>query len=374
MKKRRILVLGRINDKNLGDSIIVDTCAYALETIAKEKKRNISVTCMNILSSDKDNIRRVIKDYDAVVFPGGGVNSIKFTSAAMNVLNGNDHVEVFFNASGVSKVNNASVSANIRELFNRENVIHITTRGDFATAKKYIETEKAFPVQFILDPAIFSPETYGVKKVENSDVIGVGLIRPEIFKENGRDLNENDVMQMYLDLLNKLDERGEKWQLFCNGTDSDYEFATALLETSNRSLDLLAPLPKENIDLVKLIASYKGVIASRFHANIIATSLRVPAVALVWNNKMLGFAELTGCCDRYITDLKDLQNADAILNKFDEAMANGFDEEVIGKAILKTKKQMAYILGETSFERNLRLFKKKIPKSVKVVYRKIFKK
>ena len=169
MEKRRILVLGRINDKNLGDSIIVDTCAYALETIAKEKKRNISVTCMNILSSDKDNIRRVIKDYDAVVFPGGGVNSIKFTSVAMNVLNGNDHVEVFFNASGVSKVNNASVSANIRELFNRENVIHITTRGDFATAKKYIETEKAFPVQFILDPAIFSPETYGVKKVENID-------------------------------------------------------------------------------------------------------------------------------------------------------------------------------------------------------------
>jgi hypothetical protein len=89
---------------------------------------------------------------------------------------------------------------------------------------------------------------------------------------------------------------------------------------------------------------------------------------------MLGFAELTGCRDRYITDLKDLQNADAILNKFDEAMANGFDEDVIGKAILKTKKQMAYILGETSFERNLRLFKKKIPKSVKVVYRKIFKK
>ncbi len=374
MEKRRILVLGRINDKNLGDSIIVDTCAYALETIAKEKKRNISVTCMNILSSDKDNIRRVIKDYDAVVFPGGGVNSAKFTTAAMKVLEGNDNVEVYFNASGVSKTNNDTVIKNIKNLFNRENVVHITTRGDFATAKKFVDTKKEFPVQFILDPAIFTSDTYGIKKNEKSDVIGIGLIRPGIFKENGRELDENDVMQMYLDLLDKLDERGEKWQLFCNGTMADYEFAQSVLETSGRSLDLLAPCPEENKELVKLIASYKGVIASRFHANIIATSLRVPAIALVWNNKMLGFAELTGCRDRYITDLKDLQNADAILNKFDEAMANGFDEEVIGKAILKTKKQMAYILGETSFERNLRLFKKKIPKSVKVVYRKIFKK
>ncbi len=374
MEKRRILILGRVKDKNLGDSIIVDTCAYALQKIADEKKKNISITCLNLFTKDIENVRRVVKDYDAVVFPGGGVNSVKFTTAAKNALEGNDEVEVFFNASGVSKTNNDAVIKNIKNLFNKENVIHITTRGDFATAKKLMKTKKEFPVQFILDPAIFTSDTYGIKKNEKSDVIGVGLIRPDIFKENGRELDENDVMQMYLDLLNKLDERGEKWQLFCNGTMRDYEFAQSVLENSGRSLDLLAPCPVENEELVKLIAGYKGIIASRFHANIIATSLRVPTIALVWNDKMLGFAELTGCLDRYITDLNDLENADTILNKFDEAMANGFDEEVIGKAILKTKKQMAYILGETSFERNLRLFKKKIPKSVKVVYRKIFKK
>lgn len=374
MEKRRILILGRVNDKNLGDSIIVDTCAYALQKIADEKKKNVSITCLNLFTKDIENVRRVVKDYDAVVFPGGGVNSAKFTNAAMKALKGNDNVEVYFNASGVSKTNNDTVIKNIKNLFNRENVVHITTRGDFATAKEFVNTKKEFPVQFILDPAIFTSDTYGIKKNEKSDVIGVGLIRPGIFKENGRELDENDVMQMYLDLLNKLDERGEKWQLFCNGTMADYEFAQSVLETSGRSLDLLAPCPVENEDLVKLIASYKGIIASRFHANIIATSLRVPAIALVWNNKMLGFAELTGCRDRYITDLKDLQNADTILNKFDEAMANGFNEEIIGKAIAKTKRQMAYILGETSFERNLRLFKKKIPKSVKVIYRKIFKK
>lgn len=374
MEKRKILILGRVKDKNLGDSIIVDTCAYALQKIADEKKKNISITCLNLFTKDIDNVNRVVKDYDAVVFPGGGVNSAKFTTAAKKALEGNDDVEVFFNASGVSKTNNETVVKAIKSLFNKENVVHITTRGDFETAKKFVKAKKNFPVQFILDPAIFTSDTYGIKKNEKSDVIGVGLIRPGIFKENGRDLDENDVMQMYLDLLRKLDERGEKWQLFCNGTMRDYEFAQSVLENSGRSLDLLAPCPAKNEELVKLIAGYKGIIASRFHANIIATSLRVPTVALVWNDKMLGFAELTGCRDRYITDLNDLQNAETILNKFDEAMATGFDEAIIGKAILKTKRQMAYILGETTFERNLRLLKKRIPKNVKVIYRKIFKK
>lgn len=346
---KRILILGRVGCKNLGDAIIIDTCEYALNELAKKNHKKISVTALDMFSEDKANIRRVIKDYDAVVFPGGGVNSVKFAKAAKAILKGNKNTQVFFNANGISKTNPDTIKEPLMELMNDKNTVQVTTRGDFATAKEYVTTEKKYPVAHILDPAIFSSQTYNIKRDEKSEIIGVGLIRPEIFQENGRDLAVEDVMKMYIELFDELDKRGEKWELFCNGTNADYNFAKAVLEQSGRSEEKLAPQPRKNKDLIKLVARYKGIIAARFHANIIATSLEVPNVALVWNDKMLGFAELTGTSHRYICDKETLLNASKLVDVLLKGIEEGFNKAVIDKAKLKTKKEMAHIIGTCLF-------------------------
>lgn len=342
---KRILILGRVGCKNLGDAIIIDTCEYALKQLAEKNHKKISITALDMFSEDKANIRRVIKDYDVVVFPGGGVNSLRFAKAAKTILKGNKTTQVFFNGNGISKTNSDELKALLMELMNDKNTVQVTTRGDFETAKSYVTAEKKYPVEHILDPAIFSAQTYKISRDKNSELIGVGLIRPEIFKENGRDLEVDDVMKMYVELFDELDKRGYKWELFCNGTNADYNFAKSVLEESGRSVEKLAPQPRKNKDLIKLVAKYKGIIAARFHANIIATSLEVPNVALVWNDKMLGFAELTGTSHRYICDKESLLNASRLADVLEKGIEEGFDKNIIDKAKLKTKKEMAHILG-----------------------------
>ncbi len=345
MIKKRILILGRVNDRNLGDAIIVDTCAYALRNIAKQNYKKISLTALNIYSKDTDNIRRVVKDYDAIVFPGGGLNSIRFVNTAKAILKGNTTTKLFFNANGISTSNIPKIKKGLMDIMNNELTVQVTTRGDFETAKEYVTTDKKYPVAHILDPAIFSKDTYGVSKDDKSDVVGVGLIRSEIFAENGRDFEKDAVFAMYVQLLDELDKRGIKWELFCNGTKADYNFAKFVLEETGRPVTLLAPRPKESIDLIKLVAKYKGIIAARFHANIIATSLEVPSVALVWNDKMLGFADLIGCRDRYVNDLDKLRDAKALVDILEKAMAEGYDKDRIDREKKRTLKVMSHIIG-----------------------------
>lgn len=102
--------------------------------------------------------------------------------------------------------------------------------------------------------------------------------------------------------------------------------------------------PEKPEQLVKQIASFKAVIAGRFHANIIATSLGIPSVALVWNEKMRAFSELIGCPERYVGSPETLQNPAEIIRILETAMAEGYDEKRIEKYKKKTLRTIKNIL------------------------------
>ena len=193
-------------------------------------------------------------------------------------------------------------------------------------------------VEWIIDPAIWSNEVYGIEKKADSDLIGIGPIRPEIFNEQDKSVSVEDVFAMYEKLLAEADRRGYHWKLFCNGTEPDFAFAKELLQKFGYDeAGHLVRKPENARQLVEDIAGFKGVIAARFHANIISTSLSIPSVALVWNVKMRGFSELIGCKDRYIEGMDKLLDADFLLDKLETAMKEGYDQEIIQK-----EKERAY--------------------------------
>lgn len=338
--KNRILVLGRTQATNYGDAVIADCCAHILNRIidAENKgffkfKKTPYVKMANVNKVQKKIVKSNVTNFDKIVFPGGGINSMKVTDALLARLDTGRPVWYYFNAIGVHPERHYDkLAANFEKILNDDRVRQVTTRGDLKMAKEYVSAQKPFPVEWILDPAIWSNETYGIAKKADSDLIGIGPIRPEIFNEQDKSVTVDEVFSMYEKLLAEADRRGYHWKLFCNGTEPDFAFAKELLQKFG--YDEAAHLvrkPESARQLVEDIAECKGVIAARFHANIISTSLSIPSVALVWNVKMRGFSELIGCKDRYIEGMDKLLDADFLLDKLEAAMEEGYDAEKIQK-------------------------------------------
>ena len=365
----KILVLGRVKDINLGDVVIVDSCAWLLNEVIKNinksffwrKKRPFfslpqkisDVSTANVIDGSDENVESNMKEYDKIVFPGGGINSLKVTRLLLQRLDTGINTRFYFNGIGIHPVRHyEELADNIERILNDERVRQITTRGDLNQTLDYVKSEKPYPIILISDPAICSAEAYKVKKNENSDIIGIGLIRPEIFVEQNTDISLEEVYDMYGHLFKEMDKRGYSWKVFTNGTKRDYEFAVEALEKFGYGIeDHLLRRPTKPEHLVKDVASFKGIIAARFHANIIATSLSIPSVALVWNVKMRGFAELMGVKDRYIEDRNKLLDPVYLCDKLEEAMRAGYDRQRILDA-----KNNAYltlkniVLDGTAFE------------------------
>lgn len=339
--KQNIIVFGRQNITNFGDPIIADCCQYVLKKAAAENKIRANVTIADIYEKDTEVTKKKLKNADKIVFPGGGMNSVVFNNLileTLKLLNPKKNTSIYFNAIGILKVNpKARNEKLLREIFNRPDVKQITTRGDYPQLLKYVNRMPEYPCELVLDPAIWTNETYQISRDETSDVIGIGVIRPEIFMKNGNDFSEDDVLNMYCNIIQELNKRGYKWQLFCNGMKDDYRFGVKILKHMNLDKNIYLGANVENSrQLVEKIASYKAVIAARLHANIISTSLDIPSVALVWNDKMNLFADIIGCPERYLS-VKHLLDGEYIIDTLETAIREGYNSD---KIAIEKKKTM----------------------------------
>ncbi|TOO25018.1 polysaccharide pyruvyl transferase, partial [Vibrio parahaemolyticus] len=108
--------------------------------------------------------------------------------------------------------------------------------------------------------AVFSSEVYGVQK-KSRDVVGLGLVRARIFKDNGIDLDRTQVIELYASLISELEARGQSYQLFTNGLKSDVDILEDLETYLGMQLNVIEPqTPRE---LVELISTFKCTIAAR---------------------------------------------------------------------------------------------------------------
>ena len=365
MRKKRIALLGLWDDKNYGDPIL-GYCARKMIIKSIEKRDSFVFFDVSIspnlqrpffrrvidsflyrlarirgnVADVQDNIyercistqfSRILNDVDYIIFVGGGV--IKFKVQILDYVveevvkiaqrNGSP---ILMNAVGVEGFDCCDKRCvKLKESLNSPILKYISTRDDFQTLKhKYLERNNNTLCELVSDPAVWASECYNVQKNLFSDVIGINVARGEIFYDYGRDFSSEAMVDFYVQLVRIVLCSGYKVELFTNGLDQDNVFLERVVQKLNDCV-LKKRIPSSARELVEIIASYKAVVATRMHAGIIAYSLDVPAVGLVWNEKIKFFWERAGHPQNCV-ELKDL-TAEFVFLTLTKALQNGYDHE-----------------------------------------------
>ena len=155
-----------------------------------------------------------------------------------------------------------------------------------------------------VDPAVCAAEAYGIHTNPKSSTTGLGLSAP-IRVESGNYAGSKSaftakrVKQFWIDLAELLESEHREFVFFTNGQSRrlclcskhccrDVRFKS---DEAARALGKSSCQPRA---LVEQVAQCQAIVAHRLHANIIAYSLGIPSVGLIWDNKVEEFGKITG--------------------------------------------------------------------------------
>lgn len=355
--KQKIALAGLVNDKNLGDLVIFDSTKFLLSQASNSETYGVDISkayrrlpfasrlflkFLSFISSEEKIARLrsllsekfILRELDEtnttmIVFVGGGLVKYKyqffwFYIYTLIKVAEKCHIPVFFNGIGVEGYDETDYRCRfLKEALNSEAVRFISVRDDYHTLKSNYLIRKEIHTMAVADPAVFSGKAYGIEKQE-SRVIGIGLIRSKIFPDNGIAVTKSDLVDLYVGIAKQLLSRHVEFQFFTNGLDSDRELFEEITKRLG-STDASLLVPHSARHLVEIIASFRGVIASRLHANIIAYSLDIPSVGLVWNDKLTFWGEQIGYPERFITF--ENFDAEAIVGLLMKSMELGYERD-----------------------------------------------
>lgn len=108
----------------------------------------------------------------------------------------------------------------------------------------------------------------------------------------GGTLPPEEVKKAYITMLDKLSKRGFTWQLFTNGMREDNDFAFELANAVQGGKEERVHIPGSASELVGMVANYKAVFGARLHSMICAYSFGVPVSGIIWDEKIVHFAEM----------------------------------------------------------------------------------
>lgn len=192
------------------------------------------------------------------------------------------------------------------------------------------------------DPAIFSNETYCIKKNEKSKTIGLGItnVNSLIFGSNSQfDMNEKSLINIWKKVIIDLTKDNHTVELFTNGSQEDQNFALKIQNELENEKGISVFLYKKPItpkDLVEIISGFKVVVAHRLHANIVAYSLMIPSIGLGWDDKVNEFGKIIKRENTFIQS-KDV-SSENIIDKVNIILKDEIDEKYY-KELKETKKK-----------------------------------
>ena len=351
-RPQKILLVGLYEDANLGDRIIFDCAKQLLEKqgcLEFDKlnlsprlnffERGICILCA-LFAGERQAYRLLSRFYSRlfvssvakagkVVFAGGGIVKWSYQFfwaqiASVVRLAEKYGAHVYFNAVGVEGYDENNFRCKIlKQALNSPCVRLVSTRDDIGILTSLYLSGSSIKTSRVADPAVFAGRVYGITR-QPSDTIGVGLIRKDIFTDNLVAFPAEKVMALYVSFIHLLQSKGYGVELFTNGMPKDLELASQICkECGLNESDIKSP--HEAKDLVHVISHYKCVVAGRLHACIVSYSLGIPAVGIVWNDKLKMFGENIGFPERFV-GVADL-NAENLLYQMEEALVKGYDEE-----------------------------------------------
>ncbi len=336
----KVLIAGLVNGTNLGDVVIADCTAYLFRKAAAEAKlKKLKIATIDIRKQkDKASLAKV-RNSDLVVFPGGGFIKYKqenFPKEMGRIVTRAEHygIPVMYNAMGVEDYNGEDSDCLAMEELLRKPCNQYITSRDFADFLNdtYLNNHH-LSARRVADPAVFCSDVYDVVRDKESDVVGLGVARSELFTDHGVPVTGEQLLDIWTDIISVLDAKGIKWKLFTNGIGKDEAFLTDLLvrlgrEGERESVSL--PRPQTSRELVENISGFSSVIAVRMHANIIAFSLGIPSVAFVWNDKLRFFGQSIGYPDRFI-EYDKISDAGYVMDVFEKACKEGCSQKILDR-------------------------------------------
>lgn len=189
--------------------------------------------------------------------------------------------------------------------------------------------------ELAIDPAVWCAETYGISSdYTKTPCIGLGVAHPSEMKmmaEKPEDFSENIIAEFWFGLVEALVQKGHHVALFTNGSEEDSHFLSKVQEILRQNglskMVKFMPRARTPFQLVEQIAQFRAVVAHRLHANIVAFSLEVPSVGLIWDNKVRAFYKLINR-DNWIVDSRELNVAN-VLEKINSAIEAGIDRQAV---------------------------------------------
>lgn len=163
-------------------------------------------------------------------------------------------------------------------------------------------------LEVVPDPALWAAEAFDVGRKNSNTPLGVGIMMPPLPGQGGDPdaagwLSETFLLSFWPELIERSVAFGRNVRMFTNGAPEDQAFAEGIYASLSAPLQEcteLLPRPRQPSELVELIAGCGCLVAQRLHALIISCSLGVPAVGLVWDDKVRQFGIMAGCPERML--------------------------------------------------------------------------
>ena len=332
MRSKINILLVEIIDRNLGDTVIAENVYYLLQrALPRSSRERYVIHHYNIASEDS----AMLSAADLIIFDGGGVLKFKqekyyyYVSQILECAQKNN-IPVYFCGVGVESYDESDNRCQaLKKSLRYSCVKGISVRDDLGTLKACYLNGLGTPCHSVCDPAVYSKSVYGISKNPDSNVIGLGIIRQRIFSEYGfPQVTREFQLEMWCSLIQELEHRGYEWKIFSTGLKSDIDFSLEVLDALGRKKELdryMVPRPTEGRELASTIASFQGIVACRMHANIIAYSLGIPSIGLIWNNKLTFWGEKIGYPERFLT--AEHFNATEIADRLEVSLRQGVQQK-----------------------------------------------
>lgn len=362
---KRILVIGDLSSSNLGDPLLTCSCAKLVEEAVRDDEYKVStfdiadrkkklnktsktnvnrhsskvISILQTFVEDTLNlfrwIRRDKKSFDKrlqesleknvthIVIAGGAlISSSSFYALRLNYIVSiaeKLNIQVVFNSIGIEKsIHNPGIAKYIvRHYLKNRTVVSFSTR-DHVEDIPYLTSRKKF-VKHTPDPAVFSADAYQIEK-EKTNVVGISVISLNAYKsvvqndKRAKYLTEDDLLTFWASIIERLQKDNVQFKIMTNGGPADYDMALKLTERLKLNAeDYLLPRPQTPNELIQQISQFRCLLAHRLHACIIATSLHIPVVPIVWSDKVERFAKMIHAKSYW----PSLQMIDSIINQLE---------------------------------------------------------
>lgn len=313
-RKRNILLLTNRDSDNQGDHAIelcdIGLIHAAMQNLGFDRSEyQITSRAAGMITQrylkfrepeELEFAENLVRQADVVVFGGAPLFNYQpqvfYERTAITLeLAQTYNVPVLFSAIGVEQYDEDNPKCQrLKKTLNFDVVRQITTRDGYDLLQKYVENP-AIEIGKVADPATFSDCVFSqfIQPVPERPKKKVGLfvLRASGFSNYGFNLSKEGAAEFWLALIRELERKGYDYELLTSGHCADEAFLDRFFsefKIPDSKIVSNTNLPEE---LASRIAQYDAVISTRLHPSILSFAMDVPALGLVWNNKVAAFYE-----------------------------------------------------------------------------------